>query len=86
MAHDKPLVYTAHARHAAAERQLDPDWIRRAALEPDWQEADPNRPDVVRRFRVIPEYEGRVLRVVCLESANEVRILTAFFDRGARRP
>jgi hypothetical protein len=49
-------------------------------------EPDPRRPGVERRFRAIPEYGNRVLRVACYETVVEIRILTVFFDRDARRP
>jgi len=41
---------------------------------------------VERRFRVIPEFGGRILRIACIETADEIRILTVFFDRDARKP
>jgi hypothetical protein len=39
-----------------------------------------------RRFATISEREDRVLRVVCLESDTEIRVITVFLDRSARRP
>jgi hypothetical protein len=45
---------------------------------------DALRPGVERRFRAIPEHGNRVLRVVCYETALEIRI-DVFFDRDARR-
>jgi hypothetical protein len=53
---------------------------------PDWTIPDPHRPGVERRFRAIPEFGGRVLRVACYETPVNIRILTVFFDRKARRP
>jgi hypothetical protein len=49
------------------------------------------RPDsqgngIEQRFRAIPEHANRILRVACLESDREIRTITAFFDRKARRP
>ena len=84
----KPLTFTTHANDAIVERQLELTWIERAVWEPAWTEPDPNpdRPDVERRFRAVPEFGGRILRVACLETASEVRILTVFFDRDARGP
>jgi hypothetical protein len=38
------------------------------------------------RYRAIPEHGGRVLRVACIETASDIRILTVFFDRDARKP
>ena len=82
----KPLVFTAHARQVMAERELEPAWVERTVLEPEWREPDRARPQVERRFRSVPEREHRILRVACVETAADIRILSAFLDRGARRP
>jgi hypothetical protein len=86
MATRKPLSFTAHAEDAILERNLDRNWVEMTVWEPEWVHPDPHRPGVERRFRVIPEFGGRVLRVACLETADEIRILTVFFDRDAREP
>ena len=82
----KKLVLTQHAQDAVEEREIDPAWIERTVGTPDWTIPDPRRPGVERRFHAIPEYGNRVLRVACYETALEIRILTVFFDRDARRP
>jgi hypothetical protein len=82
----KRLSLTAHAEDAILERNLDRNWVERTVWEPEWHHPDPYRPGVERRFRAIPEFGGRVLRVACLETADEIRILTVFFDRDAREP
>jgi len=82
----KPLFLTGHAQDAVDERQVALEWIERTAREPEWSVPDPGRPGVVRRFRVIPEHGDRVLRVACYETALEIRIVTVFFDRNAKRP
>ena len=83
----KPLFLTQHARDAVAERLIDPAWIDDSTVRaPDWVVSDPRKPDVERRFRAIAAYGNRVLRVACYETALEIRILTVFFDRDARRP
>lgn len=61
------------------------EWVERTVREPEWTRPDPRRVGVERRFRSIPEFGNRVLRVVCYETALEIRILTVFFDRTARR-
>lgn len=53
---------------------------------PDWVTEDPSTPGGERRYRAISDYGDRVLRVVCLENAGEIRMITVFFDRKARRP
>ncbi len=82
----KPLTWTQHARDAIEERELAPEWIEQAVREPDWSEPDLRRPGVDQRFRVIPAFGNRILRVACFETATEIRIVTAFFDRDARQP
>jgi uncharacterized protein DUF4258 len=82
----KPLRFTKHAENVILERKVERTWIEKTAREPEWFHPDPRRPDVERRFRAIPEFGGRVLRVACLETAHEIRILTVFFDRDARKP
>lgn len=66
----KPLRFTNHVLTTMAERNLDRSWIERTIRAPDWREPDPADPAVERRFAV----------------AAEIRILTAFLDRRARRP
>lgn len=82
----KPLVFTAHARQVMVERELDDDWVRRTTYEPEWRERDPVDPAIERRFRGVPERDGRILRVACVESETDIRIVSTFLDRGARRP
>jgi Domain of unknown function (DUF4258) len=82
----KPLLFTRHARDAILERELDQTWIEKTVREPEWVQADPRHHNVERRFRPIPEFGGRVLRVACHETVDEIRILTVFFDRNARKP
>lgn len=81
----KPLAFTKHAQDAIAERELRREWIEEAAHMPEWEDHDPRQSGVLRRYRAIAQHGGRILRVVCLETDDEIRILTAFFDRGARR-
>jgi len=82
----KPLRFTRHAQDAIVEREMDQSWIEKTVRGPEWSHPDPRRPDVERRFRTIPEFGGRPLRVACIETADEIRILTVFFDRDARKP
>jgi hypothetical protein len=82
----KPLHFTLHAETVISERQLDRAWIELAVREPDWQETDPLGPPTERRYRRVPECDNRIMRVICLETATEIRIITAFLDRKARMP
>ena len=82
----KPIVLTDHVRHAIAERALEVAWIERTARSPEWVEPEPLDPSAERRFRTVPERDGRILRVVCAENDAIIVIVTAFLDRRARRP
>jgi len=82
----KVVVLSRHARTAAAERGIERDWIERAALSPDWRTNDSTTAGAERRFVSIPEHSGRVLRAACMESDTEIRVITVFFDRKAKRP
>lgn len=82
----KRLLFTDHARIVIEERELKSAWVESAATSPDWEQVDPTRPGVVRRFLAVPERDGRILRVALVETPEEIRILSAFLDRRARKP
>lgn len=81
----KTLVLSDHAISSMSERNLPLEWIEQTVSHPDWTESDP-RPDRQRRYRTILEHGNRIMRIVCFETENEIRIITAFFDRKAKRP
>jgi heat shock protein HspQ len=81
-----PITYSYHVLAKAEERKLPLAWIERVVLAPDWQEQDSNHPGAIRVFRAIPEQDFRVLRVVYRPDGDDLHVITAFFDRRARRP
>ncbi len=52
---------------------------------PLWVEPDPDRADLERRFGIVPEFGGRVLRVAVRTTRSRVLVITAVFDRTAGR-
>ncbi|MGE3987988.1 DUF4258 domain-containing protein [Pseudorhodoplanes sp.] len=60
-------------------------WIESAARNPDWTEPEPKDRALQRRFKSVPEAQGRILRVVCAETETTIRIISVMFDRNARR-
>ena len=82
----KPLKFTRHAATSALEREVQMEWINNAVFQPDWTMPDPDDPELERRFAIIKDFGGRALRVVCFENEQEVRIVTVFFDRKAKKP
>jgi uncharacterized DUF497 family protein len=81
----KVVTLTEHARVRLQDRGIDPKWIEETVLNPDWTEVDPGDPTVERRFRAIPQFGRRVLRVACVETNSNIRVISAMFDRNARR-
>jgi hypothetical protein len=79
----KKIVFTAHSLTAMAERDVLPEWVEKCVRTPQWIEPDPSDPETIRHFCMIGE-RGRYLRVVMVETSDNIRIVTAFFDRGAR--
>lgn len=78
------IIFTRHAETMLAERSIERVWVERTILEPSEIEADTEHGSV-RAYRTIPEYGGRVLRVVYSENEDEIRVITVFFDRAKRR-
>lgn len=75
------IVFTQHAEQMLIERSIERDWIERTIATPDIVESDPDRPDVFRAFKRIPERGDRLLRVAYVRTGETVRVVTAFFDR-----
>jgi hypothetical protein len=81
----KPLRMTVHGNTALRERGIELRWVETAISQPDWTALDPH-PDRTRAFKIIPERDRRILRVVYAETLSEIRLITAFFDRDAKKP
>ena len=82
----KPIRFTLHAQSKLFERRISAEWAETVARYPQWVEPEPRDTQAERRFGSIPAFGDRILRVVCVETETTIRIITATFDRGARRP
>jgi uncharacterized DUF497 family protein len=80
----KPLRYTQHSLDVMREREIELAWVERTVARPQWCEPDPFDSAVERRFAAVPERTGRYLRVACVETSAEIRIISAFLDRSAK--
>lgn len=79
------LLWTEHAIGRAIERELEPAWIEKVALAPDWIEPDA-KSGINRHYGVIAAAGGKVLRVAVVDTGRGwKRILSAHFDRNAAR-
>jgi len=81
----KPIRFTQHALDTLRDRGIQRAWAEAAVRNPDWVKPDAGSPGVERRFRRTPEAADRVLRVPVVETNDEIRVITAMFDRNARR-
>lgn len=72
---------TKHAAKALAEREILIEWMERTMSAPEKILPDPQNPAVERRFRRIPEFGGRVLRVAVNTKVAPNRVVSVFFDR-----
>jgi hypothetical protein len=80
----KPLLFTHHAPDRMRERSIAAEWLERTVRRPEWTEPNRGDPTVERRFRSIPEFGDRVLRVACVETDTHIRVISVHFDRRAR--
>lgn len=72
---------TKHAKRALAEREIALEWVERTIAMPELSLPDPDDAAVERRYRKIPEFGGRVLRVAVNTAVEPNRIVSVFFDR-----
>jgi len=83
---EKSISWSEHALTTVRERNLEPEWVEETVRQPDWSLPDPTHPERERRYKVLPSRDHRILRAVVVETSAEIRIVTAFLDRKARRP
>jgi hypothetical protein len=79
------IRYSLHANEQIEDRRIERIWVEIAITVPDWTEADPNFPERTRCYKAIAEVAGRVLRVVHQRDDDDIMVITAHFDRSARR-
>ncbi len=72
---------TRHAQKMLDEREIPFEWLERTLSAPELVRPDPDDATVERRFRRIPEFGGRVLRVAVNTAVEPNRVVSVFFDR-----
>jgi len=79
----KEIILSGHTKDMLKERNIPEDWVRRTINEHEWQNiGDDNN---THYFKNIPEHGGRILHVVVNPNVSPKKVVTVFFDRGARR-
>ena len=59
-------------------------YIEAALISPDRVARDATDPALSRSYKVIPEFGSRVLRVVYRREGDDLFVVTAHWDRGAK--
>lgn len=72
---------TKHAQKALAEREIPIEWLEKTLTAPELVLPDAADTSVERRYRRIPEFGGRVLRVAVNTAVEPQRVVSVFFDR-----
>ena len=75
---------TQHAQKAMEEREILLPWIERTLESPELCLPDPGDPGLERRYRRIPEFGNRVLRVIVSTGEDPRSIVSVFFDRNMK--
>ena len=78
------LEYSQHAMVAMARRGIRVEWVEQTVTNPGLRVRDSDDPELERFFRSIPEFGGRVLRVVANTTVARWRVVSVYFDRGMR--
>ena len=77
------IRFTQHARVAIRERGISLAWVRRTVDHPD--RLDSAADGTLHYAARITERGGRWLRVIAVRDQDDVRVVTAFFDRRLAR-
>jgi hypothetical protein len=76
---------TQHATEMIEDRKIAEAWLEATIRMPDWTEPEPRDPAVTRSFRMFAELGDRVLKVVHRREDADILVITAYFDRDAKR-
>jgi len=77
------LTYAIHARDMLAERQIPEQWVECAVATPFRTDRQPG--GTVHYLSKVPEWGGRILRVVVNPETSPATVVTVLFDRRSRR-
>ena len=77
------IKLTVHVQTRIQQRQIAMAWIEAAINAPDRMAADKDSA-LTNSFKSIPEFGGRILKVVHRAIGSDVLVITAYFDRGAK--
>lgn len=74
---------TQHAKDVIKERGILMRWVESTIKHPH-RTTSTTSDGLEHRLAVIPDYGGRVLRVIINQRKSPIRVVTAFFDRSMK--
>jgi hypothetical protein len=79
------IILSQHLAAELGEKKLTVAYVEAAVLAPDWTR--PGRwTGSTEAFKAIPEFGNRIVRVAHRTRGTDIFVITAYWDRGARRP
>ncbi|MDP2171102.1 MAG: DUF4258 domain-containing protein [Rhodocyclaceae bacterium] len=78
------FTLSRHALDTLREREILLRWVTETMSNPERLEADPGDDQLAHALKAIPEFGGRVLRVIYNRDRQPVHVVTAFFDRAMK--
>ena len=79
------ITLSKHILDEMGSRGISLSYIERALVQPDRTTPDPVQPGLSRAYRAVAEFNNRVLRVVYRTDGADFFVVTAHWDRGAKR-
>jgi len=74
---------STHIQDMLKERNIPEEWLWRSVNDPDWENTGEDKN--IHYFKSIIEHGERILHVVVNPRVSPKKVVTAFFDRRARR-
>ena len=78
------IKFSKHTADEMAGRGILHSYIEAALTSPDRVMQDATDPALTRSYKIIPEFGNRVLRVVHRPDGDDIFVVTAHWDRGAK--
>jgi hypothetical protein len=76
---------SVHVQREMAGRRITLAYIEAVLADPTYTTPDQIDPALTRSYGPIPTFGGRMLRVVHRPDGDDIFVVTAHWDRGARR-
>ena len=74
--------FSRHARDMLQERNIPEEWVWRTLQSPEYTSVAED--ETIHHVKAIPEFGGRLFRVVVNPHQTSRRVVTFFFDRRIR--